>query len=70
MNKRLQLKFENSDKKSFSISLSEFKEGLTAEEIKAETAKIIGSEALEFQGSKVAALLEANLITIETQKLV
>lgn len=70
MNKRLQLKFENSDKKSFSISLSEFKEGLTAEEIKAETAKIIESEALEFQGSKVAALLEANLITIETKQLV
>nr|WP_075574201.1 DUF2922 domain-containing protein [Ezakiella massiliensis] len=70
MKKRLQLKFENANKQSFSISLSEFKEGLTGEAIKQETAKILGSNTLMYKDSQAQSLLEANVITIETQKLV
>lgn len=70
MKKRLQLKFENANKQSFSISLSEFKEGLTGEEIKQATAKIVESNTIEYKGSPAKSLLEANLITIETKQLV
>lgn len=70
MKKRLQLKFENAEKQSFSISLSEFKEGLTGEAIKQETAKIVESNTIEYKGSPAKSLLEANVITIETKQLV
>ena len=70
MKKRLQLKFENAEKQSFSISLSEFKDGLTGEAIKQETAKILESNTIEYKGSPAKSLLEANLITIETKQLV
>ena len=70
MNKRLQLKFENEDKEAFSISMKDYKADISAEEVKEASSKILASNALAHKGKKVTGLVEANVITITTEKLV
>ena len=69
-NRRLQLKFENEDSKAFSISLQDFKSGLTADNVKDAAGKNLSSTILEYKGKPAKSLVGANVITIETSKLV